>query len=238
MTKGTIAIEEAVINPSDLEWLGDTASMYAPGNSSDPSASKYHALSQKLADIHEHRIAQMDAEGVEYMLLSLTSPGPQGEGDPAKAHKIAVTANDWLAAECKKNPRRFGALASVSMHDGRQAAEELRRAVKELGMFGAILNDYQTTGADGAGKKYFDEKEYRVFWETVQELDVPVYMHPRYPCNPDLESGSKYGDRKHLVGAAVQFHLDLSMHLYALMSSGIFDEFPKVQVVCGHLGEG
>ncbi|CAI4214040.1 unnamed protein product [Parascedosporium putredinis] len=149
MVRGTIAIEEAVINPSDLEWLGDSAAMYAPGSgASDPSANKYHALSQRLADIHDHRLKQMDAEGVEYMLLSVTSPGPQGEGDPVEAQRLAVHANDWLAAECARNPSRFGGLASLSMHDGEEAARELRRAVKELGMFGAILNDYQTVGAD------------------------------------------------------------------------------------------
>jgi len=239
MAKGTIAIEEAVIDPSDLQWLGDSASMYAPAAIVTGSSSSIaHALTQKLADIHIHRLAQMDAEGVEYMLLSVTSPGPQGEPDRAKAQQMAVSANNWLAGEVKKNPKRFGALASLSMHDAAEAAAELRRAVKELGMFGAILNDYQSTSANGSGKKYFDEEEYRTFWKTVQELDVPVYMHPRYPCNPELEKGAKYGDRKHLVGAAVQFHLDLSFHLYALMSSGVFDEFPKVQVVCGHLGEG
>jgi len=59
----------------------------------------------------------MDEEGVEYMLLSLTSPGCQGEFDPSKAEKIATVANDYLAGEVKQNPKRFGALAAFSMHD-------------------------------------------------------------------------------------------------------------------------
>jgi 2,3-dihydroxybenzoate decarboxylase len=84
---------------------------------------------------------------------------------------------------------------------------------------------------------YFDTSEFYPFWETVQELDVPIYFHPRYSIKQDLQPGTKYGDRKHLLGAAVQFHLDLSWHLYAMCSSGVFDRYPRVQIVAGHLGE-
>ncbi|KAH7143452.1 hypothetical protein EDB81DRAFT_842721 [Dactylonectria macrodidyma] len=234
--KGTVAIEEAVVNPDDVAWLSETAALYAPKNNSGQSS--HHALSQKLADIHDERLRRMDAEGVDYMLLSMTSPGCQGELDPVKASSLAVVSNDWLAREVARNPRRFGGLAALSMHDASEAATELRRAVKELGMFGAMLNDFQSVGPGGSGAKYYDSPEYHIFWKTVEELDVPVYMHPRYPAAPDLQPDGKYGPRKHLIGAAVQFHLDLSFHIYALCSSGIFDLFPKVQVVAGHLGEG
>lgn len=238
--KGTIAVEEAVVNPHDLDWLADVANMYAPG--ADPASTKHHALAQKLTDIHDSRLAQMDAEGVEYMLLSITSPGPQGEPDPSRASALASRSNDWLAAEVGRNPARFGALASLSMHSGADAAAELRRAVRDLGMFGALLNDFQSVwdGDGKQGRRFYDAPEYRVFWEAVQELDVPVYMHPRYPQPADLEpeATTQYGPRKQLLGAAVSFHLDLSFHLYALMSSGVFDLYPKVQVVAGHLGEG
>ena len=179
----------------------------------------------------------MDDEGVEYMLLSLTSPGCQGESNPSKAEEMARVANDYLAAEVRKTPARFGALAAVSMHDPSQAAQELRRAVKELGMFGGLVNDFQSTGSDGSGKEYFDTRKYDVFWETVQELDVPIYFHPRYRITQDLGEEQPYGARKHLLGAGVQFHLDLSWHLYAVCSSGVFDRFPRVQIVAGHLGE-
>ncbi|KAK7432163.1 hypothetical protein QQZ08_001108 [Neonectria magnoliae] len=234
--KGTVAIEEAVVNLEDIAWLSETAALYAPSN--NPDQFRHHALSQKLADIHDQRLQRMDAEGVDYMLLSLTSPGCQGEPDPTKAHNLAVAANNWLAGEVALNPSRFGGLAALSMHNASEAAAELRRAVKELGMFGALLNDFQSVGSHSNGKKYYDGPEYHAFWEAVQELDVPVYMHPRYPAGEDIQPDGKYGARRHLIGAAVQFHLDLSFHIYALCSSGIFDNFPRVQVVVGHLGEG
>jgi 2,3-dihydroxybenzoate decarboxylase len=123
--------------------------------------------------------------------------------------------------EVEKNPTRFGALAALSMHDPHQAAQELTRAVKELGMFGGLVNDFQSTGVDGSGKEYYDTEKYLPFWAAVQELDVPIYFHPRWPPPRELELDQPYGSRKHLLGAAVSFHLDLSFHIYAMCASGL-----------------
>jgi 2,3-dihydroxybenzoate decarboxylase len=139
--KGTVAIEEAVLNPEGIEWHSKSAVFFMPGASEKEVHE--HALTKALLDIHGERLARMDATGVEYMLLSLTSVSVQGEPDAAKAKAMAVNANDWLAREVAKNPKRFGGLASIAMHDAKDAAAELRRAVKELGMFGAIINDFQ-----------------------------------------------------------------------------------------------
>jgi 2,3-dihydroxybenzoate decarboxylase len=235
MAKGTIAIEEAVISPADIASVTEWQSLLSP--SFDPSK-PVASYSTRLLDIHGARLQQMDENGVEYMLLSLTSPGCQGESDPETAAQVARDANDYLAAEVAKNPQRFGAFAAISMHNSRDAITELRRAVKEMGMFGALINDFQSYGPEGTEKLYYDTPAYDAFWEAVQELNVPVYIHPRYRIKPELEAGTMYGSRKHLLGAGVQFHLDLSFHIYAICSSGLFDRFPGVQLVVGHLGEG
>src|SRR5512140_3227649 len=134
--KGTIAIEEAVLNPDGIAWMAESAALFNPSQAQDPARAVPHGHTQALLDIHGDRLARMDAAGVEFMLLSLTSPGAQGEPDPAKAKKLAANANDWLAAEVGKNPARFGGFASVSMHNAVDAADEARRAVRELGMYG------------------------------------------------------------------------------------------------------
>ncbi|KAF2443702.1 amidohydrolase-like protein 2 [Karstenula rhodostoma CBS 690.94] len=235
--KGTIAVEEAIIDQAGVEAhsFAQFQNLMRPGSNPTTGLSAHE---KRLLDIHGERLKSMDEHGVEYMLLSLTSPGAQGEADAEKAKDVARIANDYLAGEVKKNPQRFGALAALSMHNAKDAAEELRRAVTELGMFGGLVNDFQSKGADAEEKVYFDMPDYDPFWQTVEELDVPIYFHPRYAIPQDLKAGTKYGDRKHLLGAGVQFHLDLSWHLYAICSSGIFDRFPKVQIVAGHLGEG
>ncbi|KAJ5814943.1 hypothetical protein N7474_006720 [Penicillium riverlandense] len=233
--KGTIAVEEAVISPGTAWILDQFQQILTPG---DAGKIAVEAHRSRLLDIHGSRLQMMDAEGVEYMLLSLTSPGCQGMHDQPLAERSATEFNDWLAAEVAKNPSRFGGLAALSMHDPAQAGLELERAVKQLGFFGGIVNDYQSTGKDGSGKKYYDTSFYDPFWEKVQELDVPIYFHPRYPPEKDLrESDTPYGSRMHLLGAGVQFHLDLSFHVYAVCSSGILDRFPRLKIVVGHLGE-
>jgi 2,3-dihydroxybenzoate decarboxylase len=235
--RGTIAVEEAIIDLAGVEahTFAQFQSLMRPGSDTSSGLSAHE---KRLLDIHDERLKSMDEHGVEYMLLSLTSPGAQGEADPSKAHKMAQVANDYLAGEVAKNPNRFGALAALSMHNAADASSELRRAVKKLGMFGGLVNDFQSKGAEAKEKVYFDTPEYDTFWETVQELDVPIYFHPRYAIPQDLAQGTKYGDRKHLLGAGVQFHLDLSWHLYAVCSAGVFDRYPGVQIVAGHLGEG
>lgn len=249
--KGTIAIEEAVISPGAAWFLEEYQQILTPGDAGKQALASHTA---RLSDIHGRRLQLMDAEGVEYMLLSLTSPGCQGMYKKSIAEKTASESNDWLAGEVAKIPARFGGLAALSMHDPHQAAQELDRAVKTLGFFGGLVNDFQSTG-DGSGKEYFDTAKYDPFWKKVQELDVPIYFHPRYPVRHDLEPGSRYGDRMHILGAGVQFHLDLSFHIYAMCSSGsricflpyiitvadqilgVFDRFPGVKIVVGHLGE-
>jgi 2,3-dihydroxybenzoate decarboxylase len=87
--------------------------------------------------------------------------------------------NDWIAQQTKINPSRFAAFASLSMLRPTEAARELRRAVTELGLVGAILNDWQATDVDGNGILLYDTPDFDPFWEVVQELDVPVYFHPK-----------------------------------------------------------
>ncbi|KAK7715927.1 hypothetical protein SLS57_006678 [Botryosphaeria dothidea] len=202
--RGTIAVEEAVIPPFLHYTLAQWQPILAPGSDVEAGVKAHGA---RLSDIHDKRLQTMDAEGVEYMLLSLTSPGAQGESDQTTAEKVAREANDWLAGEVKKNPQRFGALAAVSMHDPAQAAEELRRCVEELGMFGGLVNDWQSTGADGTGRKYYDTDEYDVFWSTVQELDVPIYFHPRYPPLEELKTGQGVQIVAGHLGEGIPFNL-------------------------------
>jgi 2,3-dihydroxybenzoate decarboxylase len=214
--KGTIAVEEAIITPSTTWLLKETQSILTPG---DHGGKALQLHTERLLDIHGKRLASMDAEGVDYMLLSLTAPGCQGITDPELAKQTAREANDWLASEVAKRPDRFGGLAALSMHDAETAAQELERAVKELGFFGGLVNDYQSTETE-TGRMYLDDPKYDPFWKMVEELDVPIYLHPRYLGKMDLQPGSMYGDRPHLQGAAVQFHLDLSLHIYAICASG------------------
>jgi 2,3-dihydroxybenzoate decarboxylase len=110
----------------------------------------YDDLIQNLADIHGQRIRYMDDAGVDYMILSLASPGIQGVSDPQIAEGLATRANNEIAEAISNNTFRFGAFAALSMHNASQAAQELRRCVERLGFHGALINDYQQSGADNS----------------------------------------------------------------------------------------
>jgi len=125
---------------------------------------------RKLVDFTEYRLPDMDRNGVDMQVLSLNSPGIQVQPDPDIAVADAHIANDFLADIIKEHPQRFAGLAAIPLQDPPKAAAELRRAI-ELGLCGALVNDH-TLG------HYLDEPQYAGFWETLQDLDVPLYIHP------------------------------------------------------------
>jgi 2,3-dihydroxybenzoate decarboxylase len=188
-----------------------------------------------MNDITEQRIKYMDEYGVGFTLLSYTAPGVQDLWDPKEAHALAVEVNDYIAEAIKPHPTRLGALATLSMHDPKQASEELRRCIKELGFKGALVNDTQRSGPDGDDMVFYDGPEWDVFWSTVTDLDVPFYLHPRNPTGTIHEK--LWAKRSWLIGPPLSFAQGVSLHLLGMVTNGVFDRHPKLQVIIGHLGE-
>ncbi|KAH8798544.1 amidohydrolase-like protein 2 [Xylogone sp. PMI_703] len=231
--KGTIALEEALLLPGDTASIDNVIPIMLPHAS--PTAKGELSLRDQLLDIHQDRLRRMDSKGVEFMILSLLAPGPQGIANVEEAEANARTVNDYLSHQVSLNPKRFGAFASLSMHRPQQAAQELTRAVKDLGLLGAMINDFQSAGEDGNTKIYYDTPDFDPFWRVVQDLGVPVYLHPRPP--PPSDMADRYRTRPLLIGPDGQFSQQLSFHIQALCISGVFDKFPGVQLIIGHLGE-
>ena len=191
-------------------------------------------LGPRLTDFQDKRLRLMDASGVEIMILSLNAPAVQAIFDVKRAIAVAREANDVLAAEIAKRPDRFAGFAALPMQDPDAAARELTRCVKELGFVGALVNGFSQAGrADSA--LYYDLPQYRPFWRTVAELDVPFYLHPRNPL-PGAIPG--YDGHNWLLGPNWAFHAETAVHALRLIGAGLFDEHPKLQIILGHLGEG
>ncbi len=121
------------------------------------------------------------------------------------------------------------------MHSPEEAAAELRRCITELGFKGALVNDTQRAGADGDDMIFYDGPEWDVFWSTVTELDVPFYLHPRNPTGSIHDK--LWAKRKWLIGPPLSFAHGVSLHLLGMVTNGVFDRHPKLQVIIGHLGE-
>jgi 2,3-dihydroxybenzoate decarboxylase len=221
--QGKIALEEHFALP---ETVDNPRGIFSPGS--------WAQLQERLIDLHGQRLRQMDAHGIELMVLSLNAPVVQAVLDPSEAAALARRANDYLAAEVAKRPDRFQGMAALPMQDPELAARELERSVKELGLKGALVNGYSQAGeADNA--VYYDLPQYWPFWAVVERLGVPFYLHPRSPLPRDARI---YAGHPWLMGAAWAFGNETAVHALRLMGSGLFDEHPRLQIVLGHLGEG
>jgi 2,3-dihydroxybenzoate decarboxylase len=196
-----------------------------------PGSPEFH---HQLEEIGSTRIAEMDRGGVELCILSLVGPGIQAIPDTAEAIAVARHANDYLAEQISKYPKRLKGFAALPLQDPQAAAQELTRCVKELGFCGAMANGFAQIGAADSAV-FYDLPQYRAFWETVQELDVPFYLHPRSPL-PKHEPA--YEGHPWLNGSIWGFQAQASIHALRLMGSGLFDDCPKLRVIIGHLGEG
>jgi 2,3-dihydroxybenzoate decarboxylase len=181
---------------------------------------------RKLADFTEYRLPDMDRNGVDMQVLSLTSPGIQVQPDPDIAVADARTANDFLAEVINEHPQRFAGLAALPLQDPPRAAAELRRAIG-LGLRGALVNDH-TLG------HYLDEPQYAPFWETLQDLDVPLYLHPNAVPADTWKVSQGYPA---LETAMWSWAPRTGGHAMRLILAGVFDRYPHARVILGHMGE-
>ncbi len=191
-------------------------------------------LKSRLLDIHDQRLAFMDAGGLEMMILSLNAPAVQAIPDAGRAAEVARKANDFLADQVAKRPHRFQALAALPMQDPDAAAAELRRSVEELGFRGALVNGFSQVGAADSAV-YLDLAHYWPFWAEVERLGMPFYLHPR---NPLPSMAGIYEGHPWLLGPTWAFGQETAVHALRLMCSGLFDRYPGLNIILGHMGEG
>ncbi|MGY4284900.1 2,3-dihydroxybenzoate decarboxylase [Bradyrhizobium sp. LM2.7] len=191
----------------------------------DVAAQSY--LASRLGDFDDMRLAEMDKAGIDFVVLSQTGPSVQSELNPKTAVRRAIESNDFLAGQVARHPKRFGGFASLAMHSPKAAAGELTRAVETLGFKGALVNGH-THGA------YYDDPSYDEFWERMQALDVPLYLHPTDP----FVIPKAYDGHPELVGAVWGWGVETGTHALRLLFGGVFDRFPKLKIILGHMGEG
>lgn len=184
-------------------------------------------LRKRLIDFNDIRLAEMDRDGIDYAILSQSGPSVQAEPDAQLAIRRARENNDFLATQIAPYPERFGGFATLPMHAPHEAAKELTRTVRELGFKGALVNGH-TQGV------YYDDPAYDAFWEQMHDLDVPLYLHPTDAwIMPAVFAG-----HPELAGATWGWGVETGTHALRLLFGGVFDRFPRLKVILGHMGEG
>ncbi|MGD9811168.1 MAG: amidohydrolase family protein [Sphingobium sp.] len=229
-----IATEEAFSTPELVAAFRDelAAPDVDPGLQSligfylDHPAERPQFIARSLMDLGENRIADMDARGIDRQVLALTAPATNCVHDPDRATMIAETANDRLAEACRAHPDRFSGMAACAPQDTARAAKEIERAVTRLGLKAVVINSHILG-------EYLDNPKFYEVLEAAEALDVPIYLHPNTPprnmIGPMLEAG--------LDGAIFGFGVETGMHALRMIVSSVFDRFPKLQVIIGHMGE-
>lgn len=179
----------------------------------------------KILDVGENRLEEMYRVGITKQILSLSAPGVE-QLDPQLATRLSRETNDFLSKVVEKYPERFDGFATLAPQDPEEAADELERAVKDLGLKGWKTHS-------NYGDTYIDNKKYWPILEKAEKLDVPIYLHPTVPAITQLR---EYGFA--MAAAAFGFGVEAAMCIMRLILSGAFDKYPRLKIIVGHLGEG
>ncbi|HZR89381.1 MAG TPA: amidohydrolase family protein [Bradyrhizobium sp.] len=190
-------------------------------------------LMRDLCDLGDGRIAQMDAAGIDMQVLSLTAPGLE-QLEPAEAAALARDTNDALAVAIKSHPTRLSGFAALPIAIPDHAARELETRVRTQGFAGAVVNGHQRG-------RYLDDRFFSPVLEAAEALGAPIYLHPTRPPKPVIEAS--FGGFAPLVtemlaGPGFGWHIETAVHVLRMVLGGVFDRFPKLQIVIGHMGEG
>jgi predicted TIM-barrel fold metal-dependent hydrolase len=186
----------------------------------------------KLLDLDSLRLASMDENAISIQVLS-HGPG-LAKGDGPDPLGDCRRANDEMADAVRRHPTRYAALAVLPMSMPDAAAKELARCVTELNFRGALVDNH-------VSGKHYESPRYHIFWRTAEALNVPIYLHPTWP-SPDIQLPQYQGDilasaTASLGSSGWGWHADVGNHVLKLFAAGVFDLFPKLKIIVGHMGE-
>ena len=191
---------------------------------SSPSTRATHIM-RCLTDLDQVRLQHMDEAGIDHQVIALTAPGVQVM-DKATAVSFSMLANDQLSEAVRRHPTRFTGMIAVAPQDPTAAAKEIERGVTKLGMHSVIINSH-TQGEYLSDPKFWD------IFAAAEAHDVPIYLHPNSLPKNMLAPFQECG----LDGAIYGFGVETGLHALRIITSGVFDRFPKLQMIIGHMGE-
>ena len=205
-------------------WDADLVKHYGGGGPPSP------VLRERLLDLGDGRIRDMDEANIDLQVISHANPGAQ-RMDATTAVEVCRQANDGLYEMVSTRPDRFAGFATLPTPNPEAAADELERTTK-LGFKGAMIHGL-TNGV------FLDDKRFWPIFERAQALDVPLYLHPSVPLPAVMDAYYKeYAkDFPMVVRAAWGYTVETATQAIRLVLGGVFDAYPRLKIVLGHLGE-
>ncbi len=215
-----ITLEEHFFLPDDEKYPDQAIAFLKPDFT--------RHFSERLVDIEQARLEEMDKYGIEKQVLSTSSTAVQDEEDTSTAVQMAKHFNDTLATIVSRHPDRFAGFAALPLQDPKAAADELERAVTQLGLKGTMVYGH-TKG------EFLDAQKFWGVWERAEALDVPIYIHPGHnlpgPPNP------LFAGYPELASTAWGWGIEAGSQALRLVFSGVLDAFPRATLLLGHMGE-
>jgi len=192
----------------------------------------HNPFRERLSDLSDMRIKEMDAAGIDIQVLSHCPPGAQAFGAEA-AVQLAKNVNDRLAEFVKTKPGRFSAFATLPTPDPEASADELERCVDSYGFKGAMVHGLTEL-------TFIDDKRFWPIFERAAALDVPIYVHPAPPHPTLVEIYLKdYAEEyPQILGPGWGFTMETATAGLRLVLSGVFKKYPNLNIILGHMGEG
>ena len=221
-----------VITLEEHFWTDALTDALTEANRAALAMPRLGALADDLRDLGERRLADMDAAGIDVQVLSVAPPAAQVL-EPGPAVRLARAANDQLAGAVGQHPDRFAGFATLPTPDPDAAAAELERTVTEHGFKGAMINGH----TDG---RFLDDEKFWPVFERAEALGVPVYLHPTYPTAQAMAAYYQGFDDQVSATLATSgwgWHAETGLHVLRIILGGVFDRFPGLQMIIGHMGE-
>jgi aminocarboxymuconate-semialdehyde decarboxylase len=170
----------------------------------------------------ERRFKDMDAAEVDVHLLSAAPQTWLYNQEVAVGIAAAAIQNDEIARQVKEHPARFSGIATLPMQAPDKAAEELRRAVRKLGLHGAMI------GSNINGKN-LDDPSFEPLWAAAEELDAFMMIHPGNVAGADRL-------RSYYLGNLIGNPLDTTIAGACLIFGGVLERHPKLNFIMSHGG--
>ena len=189
-------------------------------------------IGARLEDLGEGRLTLMDEAGVDLQVLSLTTPGLHNLA-AEESVALAQRTNDLTAETVAKRPDRFQGFAALPTPSPDRAPRELERAVRDLGLKGAMLSGRTRD-------KHLDHPDFQPLFECAAALGVPIFIHPQIPLRAVRDANySSLGSDIDLALATygLGWHYEAGLQFVRLIVAGTFDRYPDLQIILGHWGE-
>ncbi|KAI9653881.1 MAG: hypothetical protein M1821_006912 [Bathelium mastoideum] len=206
-------------------YVSDDVLKLRSADGTDPYRRFPPKVTQQLLDLDRQRLQDMDAGAVS---LQVISHGP-GSFSPS----LCRASNDRLAAATRMHPTRLAGWAMLPMSDPEVAADELARCVKDLGFPGALIDNH----LEG---RFYDDPSFWPVFARAEQLDVPLYIHPTFaPPTLAKHYQGNFADSASwfMSCASWGWHSETALHVLRLFAAGVFDRYPKLKLIIGHMGE-